>query len=116
MELHDKNLKEILSHSKLELPFPDFENRMLEKIQDYEAKRLQAEKNRFFSHVCFLVGIILGTVLTYLINKDFDWSQITFLTKENYYFLTQIIYVVLIVLFADKLWKLSKSDIKNLFK
>jgi hypothetical protein len=54
--------------------------------------------------------------LFYLMSKGFDWSQITFLTKENYYFLTQIIYVVLIVLFADKLWKLSKSDIKNIFK
>lgn len=116
MELHDKNLKDILSHSKLELPFSDFENRMLRRIEEFEKKKKEAERNKFFSHVCFMLGIVFGSILTYLMSQNLDQGEVSFLTKENYSFITQLLYVCLIVLFADKLWKISKYDFKNLFK
>lgn len=116
MELHDKNFKEILSHSKLELPFSDFEDRMLQKIQDFEVKKKAAEKNKFFSHLCFLVGIIFGTLLNYLMSKNLNELVPNLELQDNITSAIQLFYVVMIVLFAVKLWDLSKMNLKNLIK
>jgi hypothetical protein len=116
MELHDKKMKDILSHSKLELPFSDFDERMIQRIEEFELKKQAAEKNKFYSHLCFLAGIILGTVLTYLMSEKMDLNKQSFLTKDSLSLLSQLVYVVLIVLFTDKLWKLSKFDFKKFFK
>jgi len=116
MELHDKKLKEILAHSKLELPFSDFEDRMLQKIQDYEVKKKAAEKNKIFSHLCFLAGIILGTFLNYLMSKNLNESVLSLDLQDKITSAMQLVYVVMIVLFAVKLWDLSKMNFRNIFK
>lgn len=115
MELHDKNLKDILSHSKLELPFSDFEDRMLQKIQDYEVKKKAAEKNKFFSHICFLAGIIFGALLNYLMSKNLNELVPSLELQEKLISGMQLFYAVLIVLFAVKLWDLSKINFRNIF-
>lgn len=116
MELQDKNIKEILLHSKLELPFSDFDQRMLQKIKEYEVKKKLAEQNKFFYHLCFLVGIILGIVLNYLMLDNIQLFVPALEGLSEFHFAMQLIYVVLIVLLADKLWKLSKFDWKEIFK
>lgn len=116
MELQDKNFKDILSHSKLELPFSDFDYRMMQRIEEYELKKKVAEKNKLFSHICFLLGILLGTVLNYLMSQNLSWLSFSDLNQQRFSFAMQLVYVFLIVLFADKLWKLSKIDFKKLFK
>lgn len=47
MELQDKIIKEIVSYSKLELPFSDFDQRMLQRIKEYEVRKKLAEKIDF---------------------------------------------------------------------
>ena len=116
MELHDKKLKEILAHSKLELPFSDFEERMLQKIQDFEVKKKAAEKNKFFSHLCFLAGIILGAILNYLMSKNLNELVPSLDLQDKITSAMQLVYVVMIVLFAVKLWDLSKMNFRNIFK
>jgi low temperature requirement protein LtrA len=116
MELHDRDMKGILSHSKLELPFSDFDNRMLHKIQEYEVKKKAAEKSKFFGHLCFLIGILFGGILTYLMSNDLGALIQSEDTQDKFVSAVQLLYVLLIVLFADKLWKLSRTDFKKLFK
>jgi uncharacterized membrane protein YiaA len=116
MELDDKNLKEILSHSKLKLPFSDFEDRMLQKIQNYELKKKAADKNKFFSYLCFLAGIILGTVINNLISRNLNEIVPNLDLQDKITSAIQLVYVIMIVLFAVKVWELSKMNFRNLFK
>ncbi|MCA5003750.1 hypothetical protein [Sphingobacterium bovistauri] len=109
-------MREILSHSKLDLPFSDFDGRMIHKIQEYEVKKKAAEKNKFYSYICFLAGIILGTLLNYLMSQNLNELVPSGASQDKIVSVIQLLYVVLIVLFADKLWKLSKMDLKKLFR
>lgn len=116
MELHDNKMKELLSYSKLELPFADFEENMMQKIQEYELKKKVAAKNRFFGHICFLLGILFGIAINY-----FTSAKITSFSNSynfgNYIDLLSMFgYLVLIILFADRSLKLLEMDIKGLFK
>jgi len=116
MELQDNKMKELLSYGKLKLPFADFEDNMLQKIQEYELKKKAAEKNKFWSHLCFLLGLILGGILTYSMSSDLDDLIPLRDVQDKLVSVIQLFYVLLIVLFADKLWKLFKMDFKKLFK
>lgn len=116
MELQDKNIKEIVSYSKLELPFSDFDQRMLQRIKEYEVRKKLAEKNRFLSQLSFLFGVILGFVLNYLVIENADLFVHSIEVRGKLTFAMQLIYVALIIVFADKLWKISKFDFKQLFK
>ncbi|WP_159638050.1 hypothetical protein [Sphingobacterium composti Ten et al. 2007 non Yoo et al. 2007] len=109
-------MKELLSYSKLELPFADFEDNMLQKIQEDEIKKKAAEKYKFFSHVCFLAGIILGFLINYLMSKNLNELIPNSDLQEKLNSGIQLFYVVMIVLFANKLWGLSKMDLRNIFK
>lgn len=69
MESEDKKIKELLSYSKLELPFSDFDNRMMQCIQEFEKKKKAAEKNNFFGHLCFLCGTLFGLAINYILSE-----------------------------------------------
>ena len=68
---NDKILKEILAKASSEMPFPDFEDELMSKINELEVeeKAVQEGYRRgvAFSWVFFVVGIISGVVLTQLI-------------------------------------------------
>jgi len=68
---NDKVLKEILEKAASEMPFPDFEDELMSKINELEVeeKAVQEGYRRgvAFSWVFFVVGIISGVVLTQLI-------------------------------------------------
>jgi len=68
---NDKVLKEILEKAASEMPFPDFEDELMSKINELEVEE-KAVKEGYrrgvaFSWVFFVVGIISGVVLTQLI-------------------------------------------------
>ena len=116
MELHDNKMKELLSYSKLELPFADFEENMLQKIEEYELKKNAAERNKFFGHICFLAGIVFGILLNYLISKNVNELVNNIELQDKIILGVQLFYAVMIVLFAFKLWDLSKMNLRDLFK
>ena len=68
---NDKILKEILAKASSEMPFPDFEDELMSKLNELEVeeKAVQEGYRRgvAFSWVFFVVGIISGVVLTQLI-------------------------------------------------
>jgi len=68
---NDKIMKEILEKAASEMPFPDFEDELMSKINELEVEE-KAVKEGYrrgvaFSWVFFVVGIISGVVLTQLI-------------------------------------------------
>lgn len=108
MEFKDDKLKEILKNSALEMPFSDFESNMMAKIQYYELNKAKAEKSRFFAVLCFLIGTVFGTILNFIISRNLEWISSSVAVQDGFYLISQIVYVILIVLFSDKLWKLVK--------
>lgn len=116
MELQDEKLKDILSHSKLELPFLDFDNCVMQRIQEFEIKKKKAEKNKFFGHLSFLFGTLFGIVINYILSERISLAPVSDQTQEFMTLCIQLMYVLLIVLFADKILKLLNMDVKKLFK
>lgn len=105
MEYDDPQLRDILKDSKMKLPFADFEVRMLAKITAYEKGKVQSLKNRQHATLFFLLGIILGSVLNYLLYANLDDFALSEAGKSYVTILSQLVYLILVILFSDKLWK-----------
>lgn len=116
MESEDRRLKELMSYSKLDLPFSDFDKRMMQRIQEFESKKKRAEKNKFFGHLCFLFGTLFGILINYILSERIYLTPVSNQTQEFISVCVQLMYVLLIVLFADKILKLLNMNVKNLFK
>ena len=116
MESEDKKFKDLMSYSKLDLPFSDFDSRMLQRIQEYESKKRKADRTKFFARLSFLMGTIFGLLLNYFLSKKLSSIFVSSQEQEYLILLVQLVYVLLIVLFADKLLKLFNMNYKELFK
>lgn len=107
---HNDKLYDLLKKSKLELPFADFEERMMVQILKHEKAKQQMTLNKKMAVLFFLIGTIFGMVLNYgiaVLLESYNLSE-DFMDKVSFF--SQLIYVVLIVLFSDKLWKLFKIN------
>ncbi|MBK3519815.1 hypothetical protein [Carboxylicivirga marina] len=63
-ELKDTRLKSLLQESRLEMPFSDFENKMMTRVKtELHGKRV-ISKNLKLSWLFFLFGSIFGLVLS----------------------------------------------------
>jgi uncharacterized membrane protein YoaK (UPF0700 family) len=60
----DPQFKELMSKSKLEMPFPDFEDNVILQIKKQEKHRKSLSRNLRVSWLSFFAGIILGMILT----------------------------------------------------
>lgn len=108
MEFDDKRLKELMLESKLEMPFSDFEDNMMARIEAFEIQKVKANRSKFYAILSFFVGTIFGLILNFLLSRDLSWVSSSVDVQDKFYLVSQIAYVVLIVLFSDKLWKLWK--------
>lgn len=118
MEFEDDKLKKIIADSKLEMPFMDFEDNMMARIQRYEVKKTEAGKSQYFAMLTFLIGTVLGAVLNFLVSRNLDWISTSVDVQDKFYLVGQLAYVLLLVLFSDKLWKLirfKKNHAKDSF-
>ena len=71
LEKEDKLLKSLMKHSRVELPFQDFEIRLMDKIHQ-EKKHHQAVKNNVrYAWLFFFLGLFLGLFITNL-TTQFD--------------------------------------------
>jgi len=110
---NDKILKEILAKASSEMPFPDFEDELMSKIneQEVEEKAVQEGYRRgvAFSWVFFVVGIISGVVLTQLIPQ----LEIPLPGVDSGVVLMvfQVGFILFILLHFEKLMTMTRSDI-----
>lgn len=115
---HNDKLYGLLKNSKLELPFDDFESRMMMQIVDFEKAKVQMRQSKKMALLFFLIGTVFGMLLNYGIGSLLSTYGLSEASLDKISFFSQLIYVVLIVLFSDKLWKLFKmsreSDPKKL--
>lgn len=63
-ELNDKRLKALLKDSKLEMPFSDFEDKMMSRVKNELLGKHSIIKNLRLSWLFFLLGSVFGLVVS----------------------------------------------------
>ena len=109
MEYKEDKLKEIMGMAKVEMPFGDFEDKLMMRIEQAEQEKVSLKKTKRYALVFFVFGTLFGMGLNYLL-ADFVQTSVeaSKIFKNNILLLSQMIYVVLIVLFSDKMLRLIK--------
>ncbi|MCF6356430.1 MAG: hypothetical protein L3J54_01370 [Draconibacterium sp.] len=62
--MKEREFKNMMKNTKLEIQFPDFENNVMEQIQVNEASRRSVLKNLQISWIFFFIGIFFGIFAT----------------------------------------------------
>ena len=108
MEENRDGIKEIMKMAKLEMPFDDFDAKVMADIEKIEAEKESISKSRKYALIFFAAGTFFGICLNYLVT-ELIFPKIIDIQLRNYLGLfSQIIYVILIVLFSDKILKLRR--------
>ncbi|WKK59815.1 hypothetical protein [Sphingobacterium sp. BN32] len=109
MEAKEEQIKEWMKSSMVKLPFQDFEDSVMKKIAEAEEQRSRMESSKKYALIFFAVGSLFGMASNYLIADFVEKSNLNLQIKSNIQLISMLIYVVLILLFSDKLWKLKQS-------
>lgn len=111
--MEEKDFKNMMQQSKLEIQFPDFEEQVMAKINAKEASRKSVWKNLKMSWLFLFIGAFLGVFLTQFLAD----IQIPFLGKNSNIVLLvgEILMVVVIASQFDNLFRFTlkkrKSDL-----
>jgi len=101
---HDKYFRELLSGSRREMPFSDFEEELMSDIHREHEKKNSVIRNIKLSWLFFFIGMVSGITLVIVTPK---------ITEGSAYFPGNLIYAVIILiclfilLFAEKLYTIS---------
>lgn len=108
MEHKDDQFKDMMKMSKVEIPFGDFEDRLMADIRKTELTRQSVMKTKKHALIFFIGGTIFGFGLNYLLTDMLATANISATMKSSLLMLSQLVYVLLIVLFSDKIHSLVK--------
>ena len=103
----DDYFRNILSKSKLELPFPDFEDQVMYQIEKKNALEPPSAKDIKLSCIFFILGTAFGLFISLILPKIQESIFGIDLTKLAVPF--QIGFVILVFLQIDQLMKLVKK-------
>ncbi len=112
-EKHD-HLKEIMKMAKLEMPFQDFDAKLLARIEKIEEKKRSISKTRKYALISFIFGALFGMGFNYLVSEQISSRIVDVGMKNNFMLISQFIYVVLFVILSDKILKLRQMRKKDL--
>ena len=103
--MEEKDFKKMMEFSKLEIEFPDFDEKVMEAIRKKEADEKSFWRNIRWSWFIFLAGLVLGLVTTDILadfSKEFfgESSKLVLLIVE-------ILIVVVLSLQFDNLIRLT---------
>ncbi len=62
--MNERDFKNMMQQSKLEIQFPDFEDQVMEKVHAKEASRRSVWKNLRISWLFLFIGAFMGMILT----------------------------------------------------
>lgn len=105
---HKDELYSLLKSSKLEMPFADFEEQAMNNILNYERSKEEMTKSKKMAILFFLIGTVFGMMLNYVGSLFVASYGLSENLQDKLSFFSQLVYVILILLFSDKLWKFFK--------
>lgn len=98
--------KQIISKSKLEMPFPDFEDSVMTQIEARKTSRLSISKDIKLSWIFFVIFLFIGITISYFLPH---MDQVLFGNKtELVTLIFQICFAVLLFGQLDNLIKITK--------
>lgn len=103
----DKFFKDLMAGSRLKLPFPDFEDEVMMKIEENIEHRERRSVNLRLSWIFFILGSLFGVVLTFLLPAVLP--PLFGLSPENLAQIIQILIVVLILTQLDELLRFTRE-------
>ena len=103
---NDRYFRELLSDSRLEMPFSDFEDELMEEIHMKYKKRSSLLKNIKLSWLFFFLGMISGMAVVIFSMIPTEEESVPGII-ENYSLLIIIPLCLFILLFTEKLIKSS---------
>ena len=106
--MEEEKLKSLIMHSKLEINIPDFENSVMDTINQKKASEKSIWKSIRWSWFFFLVGLGLGLVVTNL----FSTFEFSFL-DENANILLLIFEIALVAVLATQFDKLIQITFRK---
>jgi uncharacterized protein YacL len=109
MEKHTEEefFKEIMSKSKLEMPFSDFEDEVMMQIREREVYQRSYVKDLKLSWIFFIAGSIFGLILSFLLPEVLP--QIVNINPAVFAQALQVIIVLWILIQLDSLIDFSRK-------
>lgn len=108
MEHRDAQLQKLMNMSKMEMPFDDFEEKVMAQIAELEASRTLALQHKKYALIFFVLGALFGLGLNYMLEMAIDLVEMKSTLRNVLALGCQMFYVILIVVFSDKLWRLRR--------
>ena len=109
---HQRFFRELLSDSGRQMPFSDFEDDLIAEIRLEYEKKYSVRKNIKLSWLFFILGMISG-IATVVVLSFFNDNQLFAFTSKNLLPVVIIFICLTIILFAEKLVKISfRRDIQ----
>ena len=108
MEDSEEDFRLLMKLTKEELPAEDFEDRVMNEIEDLQHVLEEINKTRKYALIFFVLAALSGMVMNFLFAETisaFNWDNEV---KDNIQLVTHLIYVVLIVVLSEKVWSLFK--------
>jgi len=107
----DQFFRKSMSKSKLEMPFSDFEDRMMIRIGKELSYKTSLVKSLNLSLLFFILGSGFGLMLAGLLSRPGD--AIAGIPASQILFFFQLVFVILVIIQAEQLIKLFYK-LKNL--
>ncbi len=107
MEYKEEQLKAIMKLAEVKMPFDDFEDEVMLKIEQVEAEKKKLGRSRLYALAFFALGTVFGIGSNYLIANYVAGSDLSTSLKNYVEIGSWLLYVVFIILLSDKLWKLK---------
>ncbi len=106
----DDKLKQLIGESKLEMPFSDFEDRLMSRINIEVSNEKAITKNIRLSWLFFGLGTLFGVLLTIILNPT---NAIMGIPLSKFTIPLYVIGAALFFLMAEQLLKLTLNHKKQ---
>ncbi len=103
---HDRYFRELLSNSSREMPFSDFEDELMAEVRLEHEKRNSVRRNIRLSWLFFILGMLSGIATVVVLSFYSDNQSFAFMS-DNLLPVVIIFICLTIILFAEKLVKIS---------
>ncbi|MVZ66739.1 hypothetical protein GQF61_12830 [Sphingobacterium sp. DK4209] len=108
MEPNENQIKDWMKSAMVKVPFEDFDDQVMRKVEQAEAQKLRMQASRKYAMIFFSIGTLFGMATNYLLAEFVAGSDLSASLKSNVQLASLLFYVVLIILFSDRLWKLRQ--------
>lgn len=113
MDKEQEKFKKVMQMSKIEMPFDDFEKRIMSGIVALEKDKEKALSNKKYAITCFLLGTVCGILLNNYLMAKIEVADISSDLKNYSAIGCQLSFAVLICFFCLQLWRLINMQQKK---